>query len=352
MAMVRGQRTAGAFAFLGPKRCRRPRLAQVKESNARIVQWSDGSQALQVGAEFFDINVTASTSARAEPVKPEEPSTASTSDLRPVAGLTLLVAAHPGSYMLEAHSAVNGLMTLVPYSASSTAHRRLANTLSDKHAKVTRTRSVVLEEDPEVQRAKREKAEADKAKAARKERAKASGGGTRRRRGLGRSMAIDRSDDEEDMDEGDSGDERGASTTRTSGRSGRRSYLDGPDEDDEGFVVESEGEDGAQPDVGGADDLDDLDAAAEQAKKRKAAAKAKRPLTGSDRDAEGEVRSSFFDIGLSRHARRWKSIRLNPQPSRHSLGNDWSWATTMTMIESRRNLYILAALCIKRVVRR
>jgi RNA polymerase-associated protein LEO1 len=341
-AEVNGQRVRARSPW-GTRCPLRSPPTQVRESNARIVQWSDGSQALQVGAEFFNVNITSSRAVDDDAPKNDAVNghASSSSSLLPIAGLTLLVAQHSGAYLLEAQAAITGTMSLTPYNVTSTAHRRLATTLSDRHAKVTRTQAVVLERDPEIERAQRDKADADRAKQARRERAKASGGGgaARRRRGLGRSMRIDRSDDEDEeaMDEGDSDEPRGATGTRTSGRPGtgaggrRPAYLDGPDEDDNGFVVESEDDgagEAAEEEGAPDDDLDDLEARAEQAARK--AKGARRPAQSSDRDAEGEVRCEVVSSTGTLSSRRWTSTRRQPSQRRRSSRSASSSATTMT----------------------
>jgi len=81
---------------------------KIPESNARVVEWSDGSRTLMVGNESFKIKADKN------------------------AAHTALWASHDGKGILECQSNLNEKYTLRPTSLSSKAHARLAAAASSK----------------------------------------------------------------------------------------------------------------------------------------------------------------------------------------------------------------------------
>lgn len=187
----------------------------LKQSNARIVTWSDGSQSLQVGAELFDVVL--------------QPATQSTSS----SGSTYLAASHDYATLMETQARIDGHMTFVPSAVGSSTHKKLASHVSQRHVKTQRTQTIAIAKDPMAQLAEDEAAEQAKQRDAKKKRRK--------------SQPRQRS-------ESFSADE-GASGYARPGRGSRYAY-DSDEEDEEGFVVEDEDEAGA-----GEDDLDMADQA-------------------------------------------------------------------------------------------
>ncbi|KAI1793578.1 Leo1-domain-containing protein [Ganoderma leucocontextum] len=219
-----------------------------KQSNSRIVRWSDGSLSLQLGRELFDISQSIDTSgavsrqalgsngallSQSQSSLSQSQSQGAISGAGHAQGLTYLVAQHKRAEILQCEAVITGYMSLRPTGMQSETHRMLVRAVGQKHSRVARLRMVPEPKmDPE-----REKLELAKA-AARKPR-KSRGGaagdddgfaGTRRRRqSYTRKRTGDDmwSDDEEDDDtgfgKGGSEDEYGDDTAA---RKGKRKHLD------------------------------------------------------------------------------------------------------------------------------
>ncbi|PIL25081.1 hypothetical protein GSI_12970 [Ganoderma sinense ZZ0214-1] len=217
-----------------------------KQSNSRIVRWSDGSLSLQLGKELFDISQSIDTSgsvsrqalgsngallSQSQSSLSQSQSQGAISGVGHAQGLTYLVAQHKRAEILQCEAVITGYMSLRPTGMQSETHRMLVRAVGQKHSRVARLRMVPEPKmDPE-----REKLELAKA-VARKPRKSRGGpageddgfGGTRRRRqSYTRKRPDDMwSDDEEDDDggfgKGGSEDEYGEDT---SGRKGKRKHL-------------------------------------------------------------------------------------------------------------------------------
>lgn len=242
-----------------------PGRQQVKQSNARIVRWSDGSLSLQLGAELFDMTLTldhsavlTSSNASGLPVPPPVNSvtaglTASSFDTSRGHGLTYLTARHAytGS-VIEAHASVHGSIAFRPATIASQTHKRLAGMVAQRQAaaKGRSTMTAAMPEiDPELHRQQLEKKKNEAAKKAKREAAKAAGKSGRaggRRGGAKKATRLEGlSDDDEEEDDDDAEDaEDGYSERRSQPRRGKggplaaRDYSD--DDDDEGFVAKSD----------------------------------------------------------------------------------------------------------------
>lgn len=173
--------------------------ASVKQSNSRILQWSDGSKSLQVGSELFDV-VT-------------QPAPTST-------GSTYLAASHDYATLQEIQARVSGHMTFVPSAVGSQTHKKLASGVTQRHVKTARTQSIAIAKDPMAQLAEDQAAEAARLRAQKKKSRKSGLGG-----GAGGS------------------DSEGDATLWGRGRGPAR-YAYDSDEDDGGFVVDDDGEEG------------------------------------------------------------------------------------------------------------
>lgn len=90
----------------------------VKQSNACVICWDDGSQSLQVGSELFDMVSTIDTR---HPISSENLKETSA----PNQGLTYLFAQHSELKLLEAQASITGQITLRPYSLNSLTHRTI-----------------------------------------------------------------------------------------------------------------------------------------------------------------------------------------------------------------------------------
>ncbi|PRT54870.1 RNA polymerase-associated protein LEO1 [Wickerhamiella sorbophila] len=116
-----------------------------KVSNARIVEWSDGSRTLQVGSEQFDIRTQ----------KPYEP--------------LFITKNHLAERMLQTAMVVDETLTLLPTSTTSATHKRLAAWLASKQqSNRVKVGIMATEEDPERIQRDVEKAESMKERARRK----------------------------------------------------------------------------------------------------------------------------------------------------------------------------------------
>lgn len=268
---------------------------QVKESNSRIVRWSDGSLSLQVGAELFDISLTVDHSAvltsTTVPVVPSATSGAaglssSTFDQNRGHGLTYLVAKHDYTDLLEAQASVHGTLTFRPTTLQSNTHRRLATSIASRNVKGRATKVAQLPTiDPEKLKAEREKAEVDKAKKAKREAQKSASAARKKAGGKRPTRMIGGfSDDEGDEEDGEEGDEEGYSRSaaaRSQPRRGRGGPLaredEYEDEDEDGFVRdddEEEEQSGAQSE-GEPDEMDEAEARIEREERRRREQKAR-----------------------------------------------------------------------------
>ncbi|KAI0343082.1 Leo1-domain-containing protein [Trametopsis cervina] len=252
-----------------------------RQSNSRVIRWSDGSMSLRLGKELFDITQTVDTSGAvprqalggSQPtVSASQPQT-QTSGLK-AQGLTYLVAQHKRAEILQCEGVITGTMSLRPTGMQSETHRMLVRAVGQKHSKVARLR---MAPDPTTD-PEREKMEMVKQAAKKPRKVKGDddglGGGRRRRASYTRKRVGDGmwSDDEDEDVFGGSEDEFGVSGS--AGRKGKKqkdedSNKRGPGEyqNDDFLVADSEDEDG---------DFGDFDSGARKRKTRR------------NRDDEGE----------------------------------------------------------------
>ncbi|KAH7929117.1 Leo1-domain-containing protein [Leucogyrophana mollusca] len=229
-----------------------------RQSNSRVIRWSDGTLSLRLGKELFDINQTIDTSGGVarQSLGGSQPSQASQSQpsgsQQPASGskmqgLTYLVAQHKRSEVLQAEAAITGYMTLRPTGMQSETHRMLVRAVGQKHNKVARLRMVA---DPTMD-PEREKMELIKQSAKKsKKKAEDAGFGVRRKRTNYPKKRTGHdvwSDDEEpeyeaSEDEDDAGGSRSAKRKEADQKKGPGEYQ----EDD--FVVADESDDDAEYD--------------------------------------------------------------------------------------------------------
>ncbi|GAA6049387.1 hypothetical protein JCM3770_007320 [Rhodotorula araucariae] len=274
----------------------------IKQSNARIVRWSDNTLSLQVGSELFDMTLAVDHSATLTATgaiaagvgssisTDTTPLVASAFDLSRGHGLTYLSARHAYNGSLsETQASVHGSMTFRPATLASQTHRRLAGSIAGRYAtqgrRGTQKADIPLM-DPEKMRQQREKAELDRAKKARREAIKAAGGGRRsggRRAGGKKATTIeglDLSDDDDDGDDvgGTYFGERRSQPKRGKGGALSRSYSD----DEDGFVAQSDEE--MEQDDGGREEIEEADEAAEREARRRKNRQKRRDAEASDSD--------------------------------------------------------------------
>ncbi|EKM50442.1 uncharacterized protein PHACADRAFT_263737 [Phanerochaete carnosa HHB-10118-sp] len=252
-----------------------------RQSNSRIIRWSDGSLSLKLGKELFDITQTIDTSGaiprqaiggntQSSQQASQAPAAESSASAK-AQGLTYLVAQHKRAEILQCEAMIAGTMSLRPTGMQSETHRMLVRAVGQKHTKVARLR---MAPDPTMD-PEREKLELLRqvSKKTRKPKGEDDGfGSTRRRRtGYPRKRSGDDmwSDDDDDDDifggggggGGGSEDEYGHAVPSArkakrrksgdgeeSGRRGPGEYQNDDflvadsDEDDAGFAESDEGE--------------------------------------------------------------------------------------------------------------
>ncbi|GAA5909576.1 hypothetical protein JCM5296_003878 [Sporobolomyces johnsonii] len=267
----------------------------VKQSNARIVRWSDGSLSLQLGSELFDISLaldhSASLSRAANPVPPS-----SSTGLTPTAfslnqghGLTYLTARHDYNRLYESQASIGGTMTFRPSTLASQTHKRLAGVIAARHA--AKGRGVKMQDlpemDPERKKLEREKAEVEKARRARKEALRAAGGrrGGARKKGKKATTIEGLTDEEDEDDDGAGWDDRRTQPKRGRGGALQRGYSD-EEEDDDGFVAKSD--DDMQMSDADKEEIEQWDEAAEREERRRKDRRKQRDFSSSDAEQDQE----------------------------------------------------------------
>ncbi|KAI0644172.1 Leo1-like protein-domain-containing protein [Trametes meyenii] len=242
-----------------------------RQSNSRIVRWSDGSLSLQLGKELFDITQSVDTSGA---VPRQALGSGSTSSTQPTPsqslsqsqsfgafpgpsqqahGLTYLVAQHKRAEILQCEALVTGYMSLRPTGMQSETHRMLVRAVGQKHTRVARLRMAPEPTtDPERERLELERAAARKPRKSRGGDDDPLGSARRRRSGYSRKrtgddMWSDDDDDDAGFGHGGSDEEYGDDGDRRRGKrkqSGEESGKKGPGEyERDDFLVADTDED-------------------------------------------------------------------------------------------------------------
>lgn len=243
--------------------------AQTKQSNSRIVRWSDGTFSLQLGSELFDITLKIDQSAvsagATNPVPPAAPAagglSASTTDKGRGHSLSFITAQHAYTELIEAQASVYGSMSFRPTTLQSSSHRRLAGSIAARNVKGRSVRRLDIPQvDPEKLKAEREKAEVDKAKKARRQNRQPGS----RRKGARRQTRMIGYSDEEGSQEGDNDDGAFGGSSRP--RPG--AYDDSADENDDFVVDDDAAESGADQDLDAMDEVERAEARIERNARR------------------------------------------------------------------------------------
>ncbi|KZT55250.1 hypothetical protein CALCODRAFT_498847 [Calocera cornea HHB12733] len=253
-----------------------------RESNARVIQWSDGTRTIQVGTEFWDL-----------PLTPDHGNDRHTS-------FAVVQMQAPG--ILQATRALTGRMEMRPTGLTSRTHKDLVRAIGQKHSKIAK---LLMTSDggraPEA-RYKDALKEDNRAAAKRRTRERAADGLTPRKRGgrpsRGRREEMWSEEEEEYPDEEEGGEEEdGASGRRGRGggakgreRDGRRA---GSYEEDDFLVKDDEDED--------EDDGVDGDGQEERASPRRAGKKRAR-AAGDDHAGEDEEMMGKDEMDLAEEA--------------------------------------------------
>ena len=300
-------------------------LIQVKESNSRIIRWSDGSLSLRLGKELFDIAQSIDTSATVPrqiiggPSQSQSQSqqlsqsqtTASGPPPTPgkSQGLTYLVAQHKRSQVLQSEAVITGYMSLRPTGMQSETHRMLVRAVEQKHKQVARLR---IAPEPTID-PEREKLELMKQSAKKSKKKVDDGdvfGGGRKRRNYRRAADAEVmwSDDEErgHYAAGSDDDDDDLGTGNSPRKPKRKSGQEKPEEDYQAddFVVPDDSDDEgdgsgrsrkrARETSEAEDDLERMEAhlekrAASEKKNRSPESKKtkKKPVTGDETEEDG-----------------------------------------------------------------
>ena len=232
----------------------------IRESNTRLVKWSDGSYTLYVGREVMDVD----NLDRSVPVDSPDEVMAGFAGINGYLSIAQRNAhilpptkkelmgppkegeeamdiddgdeevgqAKSAGTILENIGPIASRFTLRPSSLTSDAHRSLKLTVQKRAVKRARIAEYVTELDPEKEKMKRNKNRDDVAK---NEARKASGGGGRRSGGGGRRRGMNASYLEEDEDDYD-----GVNLSRLKRQTMRRDYDDDEEEMDYGEDSEEE----------------------------------------------------------------------------------------------------------------
>ncbi|GAA6058987.1 hypothetical protein JCM10212_001697 [Sporobolomyces blumeae] len=262
----------------------------VKQSNARIVRWSDGSLSLQLGAELFDVSLaldhSAVVSRAAQPVAPSTAPiglTPTTFDANRGHGLTYLTARHDYNRLYEAQASLEGTMTFRPSTLTSQTHKRLAGSVAARyHQKARGIKTIGLDADPEKKKLEREKAEIERHRRAKKEAQRAAGGrGSRSARKGKKATTLEGLDLSDDGDEDGQGGYADRRSQPKRGRGGplNRTYSD--DEDDEdGFLAKSD--DDVEMEDGDQEEIEEAEEAIERSERRRKDRRKEREYSASD----------------------------------------------------------------------
>ena len=97
-----------------------------KESNARVIRWSDGSLSLLLGQELLKIEI--------QDLKTQQ---------------QYLTALYPQDGYLQMQHKIEKSISFRPYSMSSLTHRKFTRAVASKHKKENRAIIFAMKEDPE-----------------------------------------------------------------------------------------------------------------------------------------------------------------------------------------------------------
>lgn len=199
---------------------------QKRQSNSRLVRWSDGSVSLQLGSDLYDLAPSYGTTlARPTDPPPKNP----LPEKPPGANSTFLAIASVQDEVLMTENAIAGQVSLVPASSSSKTHIELVKHVGQQHVKHSRMKVMDDIVDPENTHV---------AAANAKKRTTRGAGGGGGAGGRARKLKRDSSDDDDDPRYTFDTDNPSRGT-----RGGQKGYEAEYDEDD-GFVVADSDEDG------------------------------------------------------------------------------------------------------------
>lgn len=106
----------------------------VRQSNARMLRWSDGSVSLQLGSDLFDLAPSYGTTL----ARPRDDAPPKNEDQRGSTETTFLCVTAPNEQVLVTEAAIAGQLSLVPTSMDSKTHRELVSHVGQQHVKHSR----------------------------------------------------------------------------------------------------------------------------------------------------------------------------------------------------------------------
>eukprot|EP00741_Cyanophora_paradoxa_P016447 tig00020918_g15880.t1 len=128
-----------------------------KESNGRLVKWSDGSWQLYLGTEVFDVLIQDVNSGNPAP-DPLQTAGKPTSEARN--GHLFTVSGSGGA--LACHGRLSRKMIFRPATLSSKSHKKLTSIIQQTHMKEKKVKMIHTERDPEKERLELERIERER----------------------------------------------------------------------------------------------------------------------------------------------------------------------------------------------
>ncbi|CAG8507832.1 9350_t:CDS:2 [Paraglomus occultum] len=116
-----------------------------KQTNTKIVRWSDGSMSLLVGEELFDMSITSLHSQ-----------------------FQYLSTNYPNESIMEMQGRLTDQVTVKPFGTTGSTHRKIAAVIASRHVKQIKTRMVATDRDPELRKLELAKAEKEQIRAQRR----------------------------------------------------------------------------------------------------------------------------------------------------------------------------------------
>ncbi|KJA28157.1 hypothetical protein HYPSUDRAFT_74565 [Hypholoma sublateritium FD-334 SS-4] len=326
---------------------------QIKESNSRVIRWSDGTLSLRLGKELFDISQSIDTSAtvprqtlgvdraasqsqsqsQIPTPQPTVPPTPGKSQ-----GLTYLVAQHKRSQVLQAEAVVTGYLSLRPTGMQSETHRMLVRAVEQRHKQIARLR-IAPEPTTDPARAVLDLAKASARRASRRAAERGDGGrGARRKPKRSKDHDVMWSDDDDDGERGDmygdgsEEDEYEGIGLGSSPRKAKRGKAGGEEKAEEeyradGFVVPDESDEDADGGGGGAhrrkrarggsDAEDDLERMEASLEKQAAAEKKGQKGKKAARDEDESEDAGAMDVESEEEEEEFKVRRVTSKRIAH-----------------------------------
>ncbi|KAJ3215929.1 Paf1 complex component [Dinochytrium kinnereticum] len=173
--------------------------SEKKDSNARLVRWSDNSFSLLLGEELFEVSIKKMNQDH-----------------------QYLVALHEKEAVMHTCSRFTNMMMFAPASTSSAIHRKLTMSIRNRHQKSKRAKLFSKIQDPEALRREAEKRDKENWKAQKKLM-------------QDRKRVLSHYDDGGYKDLSDSDGDRRPTHSRSAADYDNADFLDDDDEDDEDY---------------------------------------------------------------------------------------------------------------------